>query len=282
MPTLNVDGAALHVRERGAGETVLLLHSAGNTGGQWDALGSWLENDFRLLAPDLYDCGATAAWNQDRAMGYDDVAALLSPLLRQGDPVHLVGHSFGGGVALRLAAAHPDRLRTLTLIEPGGYQLLQEAGRGDLWREFLQVMERFRNAVAEDDHDAAWEPFFNLYCSHAAPWRALPEATRQAIIEKTPHQLRVYEAQASNPTRLSDIRRLTCPTLVIHGHATHEPERVICELIAANAPLGRSAEVPGAGHMAPLTHAREVARLLRAHFGRRAGRSNVTCRCRTC
>lgn len=56
---------ALHVRERGAGETVLLLHSAGNTGAQWDALGPWLENEFRLLAPDLHDCGATAAWNQD-------------------------------------------------------------------------------------------------------------------------------------------------------------------------------------------------------------------------
>lgn len=247
---------------------MLLVHSAGNTGAQWDALGTWLEDDFRLLAPDLYDCGATAAWKRDRAMGYDDVAALLSPLVWQGEPVHLVGHSFGGGVALRLAAAHPDSLRTLTLIEPGGYQLLQEAGREDLWLEFLHVMERFRSAAARDDQVAAWEPFFNLYCSHAAPWRALPEATRRAIMKKTPDQLRVYDAQASNPTRLRDIRRLPCPTLVIHGQATGEPERVICELIAANAPMGRRAEVSGAGHMAPLTHAQEVARLLRAHVGR--------------
>jgi len=272
MPTLNVDGVALHVRERGAGETVLLLHSAGNTGAQWDALGSWLENDFRLLAPDLYDCGDTADWSQRRAMTYDDAAALLAPLLLQGDPVHLVGHSFGGGVALRLAAAHPDSLRTLTLIEPGGYQLLRETGREDLWLEFLQLMERFRSAVARDDLDAAWEPFFDFYCSHAAPWRALPAATRRAIEQKTPHQLRVYEAQASNPTRLSDIRRLPCPTLVIHGEATHDPERVICELVAANAPRGRGAEVPGAGHMAPVTHAQQVARLLLEQFGRPGGR----------
>lgn len=265
MPTLTVDGLALHVRERGAGPTLLLLHSAGNTGAQWDALGSWLDHDFRLCAPDLFDCGATAAWPHDRAMHCDDVASLLTPLLLQAAPVHLVGHSFGGSVAMRLAASHPQCLRTLTLIEPGGYQLLQEAGREDLWLDFQQVVQDFRGAAARGDSDAAWGPFFALYCSHVAPWRALSASTRQAIGRKTPEQLRVYDAQQSNPTRLADIRRLPCPTLVIHGQTTREPQRVICELIAANAPLGQRAEVPGAGHMSPITHARQVAGLLRAH-----------------
>ena len=119
MPTLIVDGVSLHVRERGTGETVLLLHSAGNTGAQWKALGEALGDGFRLLAPDLYDCGATSDWTQEREMGYDDVGCLLSSLLKQNGPLHLVGHSFGGGVALRLAAAYPECLRTLTLVERG-------------------------------------------------------------------------------------------------------------------------------------------------------------------
>lgn len=266
-----MDGVALHVRERGTGEPVLLLHSAGNTGAQWNALADALGRGFHLLAPDLYDCGATAAWTQDREMAYDDVARLLSPLLQQHGPLHLVGHSFGGGVALRLAAAHPDSLRTLTLIEPGAYQLLQEGGRDDLWQNYLRIMGDFRSAVAAGQLDAAWETFFDLYCSHVAPWRALSESTRQAIIKKTPHQLRVYGAQASNPTRLRNIQQLACPTLVIHGETANEPERVLCELIAAQAPLGRSAVVMGAGHMAPLTHAPEVAALLRAQIGLRLG-----------
>lgn len=271
MPTLNVDGVSLHVRERGAGETVLLLHSAGNTGAQWTALGDALGEGFRLLAPDLYDCGSTSAWTQDREMGYDDVARLLSSLLQENGPLHLVGHSFGGGVALRLAATHPECVRTLTLMEPGAYQLLQEAGRDDLWLDFQRVMDAFRGAVAEGDPDTAWALFFDAYCSHVGPWRALPEATREAIKKKTPAQLRVYGAQASNPTRLSHIRQLACPTLVIHGQASQAPERAVCELIATHAPLGRIAEVPQAGHMAPLTHAQAVAEVLRAHIGRRGG-----------
>ncbi len=269
MPTLNIDGVSLNVRERGAGETVLLLHSAGNTGAQWNALGDALGDGFRLLAPDLYDCGATSAWMQDREMGYDDVGRLLSPLLKQNGPLHLVGHSFGGGVALRLAVAHPECLRTLTLVEPGAYQLLQEAGRDNLWLDFQRVMNNFRRAVAEGDRDTAWSLFFDAYCSHVGPWRALPDTTRNAIQERTPVQLRVYGAQDSNPTRLNHIRQLACPTLVIHGQKSQEPERVVCELIAANAPLGRIAEIPEAGHMVPLTHAPAVAGLLREHLRQR-------------
>lgn len=269
MSTLNVDGVSLYVRERGRGQTVMLLHSAGNTGAQWKALGDALGDDFRLLAPDLYDCGATSAWTQNREMSYDDVESLLSPLLKQNGPLHLVGHSFGGGVALRLAAAYPEYLRTLTLVEPGAYQLLQEAGREDLWLDFQRVMDDFRRAVAEGDTDTAWTLFFDAYCSHVGPWLALPETTREVIKEKTPVQLRVYGAQASNPTRLCHIRQLACPTLLIHGQESHEPERVVCELIAANAPQGRIVEVPKAGHMVPLTHAHAVADLLRVHFSQR-------------
>ena len=66
---------------------------------------------------------------------------------------------------------------------------------------------------------------------------------------------------------LSHVRQLVCPTLVMHGQASQEPERVVCELIATYAPLGHRSEVPGAGHMAPLTHAPEVANLLRQHIG---------------
>lgn len=266
MPTLDVDGVSLHVREHGSGEPVLLLHSAGNSGAQWTALGDALGDGFRLLAPDLYDCGRTSAWTQEREMGYDDVADLVTPLLTENGPLHVVGHSFGGGVALRLAATHPDYVRSLTLIEPGGYQMLQEAGRDDLWLHFKRVMDDFRQAVSKGDPDAAWAQFFEVYCSHLEPWHALPDSMRQAIKKKTPDQLRIYGAQASNPTRLSDIQRLACPTLLIHGQQSQEPERVLCQLIAANAPLGRSAEIPDAGHMAPLTHAQDVAEHLREHI----------------
>jgi pimeloyl-ACP methyl ester carboxylesterase len=268
MPTLKFGGTSLHFRERGSGETVLLIHSAGNTGTQWNAIASRLDEEFRLVTPDLYNCGGTSAWTENRPMGFDDEAALLAPLLQRCDVVHLVGHSFGGGVALRLAAAHAAQIRSLSLIEPAAYQVLREVGRDDLWLEFLEVKNRFQADARKGELDRAWQPFFDYYCSHADPWHTLPASVRSSIMQKTTTQLHVYEAQETNPTRLADLRRLSCPTLVIHGELTTAPERGLCEVIAANAPLGYGAEVAGAGHMLPLSHAAMVADLLRAHVQR--------------
>ena len=266
MPTLMMGSTALHFRERGSGETLLLIHSAGNTGAQWDALADLFGEEFHLLAPDLYDCGATGAWSQKRPMTFDDEAALLAGLLHRIEgSVHLVGHSFGGGVALRLTAAHPGRIRSLTLIEPAAYQVLCEVGCKDLWLEFVRVKNRFLAAARRGDHESAWRQFFDYYCSHAGPWRALPEAVRMTIMQKTQAQLHVYAAQETNPTRLADISRLSCPTLLIHGALTTRPESGLCGVIARNAPRGRSAVVDGAAHMLPLTHATVVAELIREH-----------------
>lgn len=275
MPTLEVGSVTLHFRERGSGETVLLIHSAGNTGTQWDGIAALLDNEFRLVAPDLYDCGGTGAWTENRPMGFDDEAALLAPLLQRCGVVHMVGHSFGGGVALRLAAAHGAQIRSLALIEPAAYQVLREVGRDDLWHEFLEVKNRFQADAHGGELDQAWQSFFDYYCSHAGPWRALPASVRSSIMQKTATQLHVYEAQETNPTRLADLRRLSCPTLVIHGESTTAPERGLCEAIAANAPLGYSAEVAGAGHMLPLSHAAMVADLLRTHFQRATAASRA-------
>ena len=80
---------------------------------------------------------------------------------------------------------------------------------------------------------------------------ALPEATREAIKKKTPAQLRVYGAQASNPTRLSHIRQLACPTLVIHG--VDDPlVPVACGEDLAQRIANATADfIPGMGHDLP-------------------------------
>ena len=266
MPTLMIGSTALHYREHGSGEMLLLIHSAGNTGAQWDALSDLLGEEFHLLAPDLYDCGGTGAWPRHRPMSFDDEAALLAGLLdRIQGRVHLVGHSFGGGVALRLAASHGERIRSLTLIEPAAYQVIREVGREDLWLEFLRVKNCFQAAALRGDHEAAWQPFFDYYCGQSGSWRSLPNPVRTAIMQKTQAQLNVYAAQETNPTRLADIKRLSCPTLAIHGALTTLPEAGLCAVIAANAARGRSAAVEGAGHMLPLTHAAVVAQLIREH-----------------
>ncbi|MBC8092395.1 MAG: alpha/beta fold hydrolase, partial [Pseudonocardia sp.] len=81
--------------------TVVLLHSSVSGSRQWRKLVADLEPRFRVLALDLLGYGSTPAWSGDRPQRLTDQAALVHAALAGVDgPVGLVGHSFGGAVAM--------------------------------------------------------------------------------------------------------------------------------------------------------------------------------------
>src|SRR3546814_6449107 len=90
----------------------------------------------------------------DKAALADDAAAVLRVLdARTGgaSDFHLVGHSYGGAVALKIALTRPQRVLSLTLIEPVVFHLLPLAGDDEdmrLYRTILGVRDRLRGAVA--------------------------------------------------------------------------------------------------------------------------------------
>ena len=96
--------------------TLICLHSSGSTGGQWAALRSQLETKLRVLTPDLHGHGAAPAWNGSDddivAADADKVAHLAQSV--PGD-IHLVGHSYGGAIALRVALYHPGSVTSVAV-----------------------------------------------------------------------------------------------------------------------------------------------------------------------
>ena len=104
MLNLDVDGVSIAVTTAGAGAPMVLLHCSGSSAAQWRDLGAILARDFHIAAPDFYGCGSTGAWPGRRPIRLADHAHMVAEVVRaHGYPVHLVGHSFGGAVALRLA-----------------------------------------------------------------------------------------------------------------------------------------------------------------------------------
>jgi pimeloyl-ACP methyl ester carboxylesterase len=80
---------------------------------------------FRTLAVDLYGCERSPDWPGDQPLSLADEVALLEPVLAAtGARFHLIGHSYGGGVALKVALAHPGWLASLVVFEPVLFSLL--------------------------------------------------------------------------------------------------------------------------------------------------------------
>src|SRR5512138_3457520 len=100
-------------------QPVILLHCSGSSGAQWRTLASTLEARHLVAAPDLIGYGSAAPWTGRAPFSLaQEAGPILSLIGTLGEPVHLVGHSYGGAVALHIALTRPELVRSLTLIEP--------------------------------------------------------------------------------------------------------------------------------------------------------------------
>jgi pimeloyl-ACP methyl ester carboxylesterase len=265
MPTVTVDRISAHVAEAGEGEPVVLLHSGAGEGRDWRRFMAELPAGYRCAALDFYGCGRTPSWPGPGALTIDDQAQLAATLARGiGEPVHLCGHSYGGAVALRLAVTHPELVRTLSLVEPQCYPLMRETG-DPLYEVSKSAWESFCAAIERGEPERGWRQFIDYY-SGAGFWDRLRPEIRAGFVATSP--IERWAVLFSNPTTLDDVRRLRMPTLVLCGENTTEPESRMCQLVAGAAPHGTLAMLPAAGHMAPITHPKEVAARIALHISK--------------
>ncbi|MFL5276347.1 MAG: alpha/beta fold hydrolase, partial [Myxococcales bacterium] len=111
-------------REAGSGPGIVCLHSNASSSGQWRTLMDLLAPKFHVLAADSYGAGKSPP-RPARTMLRDEVALLEPVFARAGDPFALVGHSYGGAIALVAAAMQPKRVRALALYEPTLFALVE-------------------------------------------------------------------------------------------------------------------------------------------------------------
>lgn len=118
---VEVHGHARAFRVLGTGSTVLLLlHGIGSDGATWDTVASALAERFTVIVPDLLGHGRSAKPRADYSIGgyANGMRDLLGAL--DIDRVTVVGHSFGGGVAMQFAYQFPERTDRLVVVAGGG------------------------------------------------------------------------------------------------------------------------------------------------------------------
>jgi pimeloyl-ACP methyl ester carboxylesterase len=197
---------------------------------------------FRLLVVDRRGFGCSPDVDRsDYAVDAADVAGLL------GDGAHLVGHSYGGVVAMLAAARRPGAVRSLALIEPAAHRAA--AGHPAV----AAALHWMRTAVADPAASASAEEWL----------RRSTEAVGMPALEPTPERLRaVRTAMTERPCwdaeiPVSDLAAAPWPKLVIAGTWETAPPAyreiagaasIACAEVVAESIGGRMLRVPGASH----------------------------------
>jgi len=268
MPNMEFNGARVAYSESGSGEPVIALHSSASSSVQWKAFHQGMGSRFHVLTPDLCGYGDSDGWRGDGPISLareaDRIAAIMDRLV---EPVHLVGHSYGGAVALRLAMDKPHRVRSLTLIEPVAFQVLRQGEDPDriLFSEISGIAGAVSDAVTSGNFHKGMARFVD-YWNGPGTWRRLDTDRQHALMRLTPKLALDFWAACTDPARHEDYRHLHTPTLILRGDLSPPPVRRIAELLAAQLPTARLETIDGAGHMLPLTHPAPVMRLAQRHL----------------
>ena len=103
----------------GSGQTVVLLHGAGDSAGTWSSVVSKLTPRYRVVIPDLAGHGRSAPSSGPLSVGHvlTGLEAVMQSIPR--DPAVIVGNSLGAWAALHYARQHPDRVARLVLVNGG-------------------------------------------------------------------------------------------------------------------------------------------------------------------
>ncbi len=259
-------GGAVRWQTFGTGpRTAVALHCSLAHSGEWTGIMAHLGDAFTMAAMDLPGHGRSADWD-----GTGDYigACGAAALERMNDgPVDLIGHSGGAVAALVAALTAPDMVRTLTLIEP----TLFAAVRGSrVWQDFAPKLEPFEAAARAGDMDDSARKFMSIW-GDGTSWEMLEPRARAYFAARMHLIGAAFPALYHDSLGLLDADRLEgldCPVMLIAGDASPPVIRPIAEAIAARLPDVGVATVPGAGHMCPVTHAEQVAGLIRVNISR--------------
>lgn len=261
MPVVRANGIDIFYEDGGgAGEPVVLIHGHSVDLRMWAA--QWLAlraAGLRVIRYDVRGHGRSSApeggytWPVYAA----DLRALLDALGVA--TAHLVGFSMGGGIALQFALDHPQRVRSLVLIDAAVPGFAYST-------DFADTVAALVEAVRAEGWPAAAErlwlphPLFDGLRRHPATFQVV----RDMVLAFPARDYLVDEPPPEGPEAIDRLAELRAPVLVLVGAEDLPDFRLAAELVAANAPHARLVVVPGAGHMLPLERPDEVNRLLRA------------------
>lgn len=178
-----------------------------------------------------------------------DLATVVDAAPDSGEPLVLVGHSYGGNVALAFTDRHPGRVSGVVVYESPMS-----------WEPWWPKDSAGGNAVAwQDDPQEAAERFMRRLIGDER-WDRLPPATRRARRSEGPAMVgELADLRRSAPWRPD---RIGVPVLALRGEHGQDHHRLGVEALGRMLSDVETAVVPGARHFGPNTHPDEVATLV--------------------
>ncbi len=264
---MNDIAAGIDYTDTGKGPTLLFVPGSYSTPAAWKPIQRLLPAQWRMLATSLCGYGQTL---ETRRAGHADMSHQLRVLeavaQRVPGPLHLVGHSFGGTVALVAALSGRIPVASLTLFEANPLALLHHHGHADLYLATRRMSDAFEQAVLDGEHDAPARIID--FWGGAGSFAAMPAPVQDYCRQTAPANVLDWHTDFGHDFSGAELARLEMPVLLVRGAHANPAMVAMTDILAAHLPRGRFEVMAGASHFLISTHPQQCAALLDTHLAR--------------
>jgi pimeloyl-ACP methyl ester carboxylesterase len=253
------------LREEGQGPAVLLLPGSYATPAAWKGIQSTLRSNIRALSTSLPGYGTTPEVRPENDANIDRLIEFVGQVFdAAGEPLHVVGHSWGAH--LLLAAVLAQRIKPLSLVCFEANPIFAQPVNGPFaWRPEIELMvNRFEAALAAKDPDAA-SIIIDFYSSPGT-FLAMPENVRTFCRASALTNLRDWHSAATFTPSFEAFASFDLPVTLVCGSETPVPILDVNKQLVAHIPRARERVVDGADHFLISTHPAACAEILDAHL----------------
>ncbi len=255
-------------RVKSATPSVWALHASASNATQWTALARQLSSTYSFMAPEL------PGYRGPAMRGPLGLARKALPVVdmieKGGTPVHLVGHSMGGAVALKIAAMRPDLVASLALYEPMLPTILGDRINSEERRALgaiNAVAARLSATVACGVPEEGMAGFIDFW-NGAGTWSSLGPKLRKKLSAQAMQVVSDFNDMSVETLGAAETSSIKVPVLLMSG--THSPAvtQQIARRLVSSLPDVAHVELHGAGHMAPVEQFQWINTLIAAALQR--------------
>ncbi len=242
------------------GENILCLHSSLSSSKQWDRFAMGTSKFYRVVAADLCGYGSIPKRKYlNGALSLEDEIELLVPTLKtMSGPIHLVGHSYGAAVALKLALTFPERFSSMTVYEPVLFSLLfSNPSTQEMANEVMRVISNIQIDCRIGQSDNATRKFIDFW-SGSGTWSQFPIHRQIEMSARIRVVLSNFGALLAEQDTQRKLGELNIPTFCLYGLRSPALSIKISKILGEIMPDITLQSQMDIGHMGPVTHGQQI------------------------
>jgi pimeloyl-ACP methyl ester carboxylesterase len=251
-----VNGVDFHVEQSGTGEPLILVHGGWGSTARWSLIADDLGAAFHYVAYDRRGHGnsGTSDTPPTRIDQEDDLAGLIETL--DIGPAHVVGSSFGGSIALGLAARRPDLVRSVSAHEP---PLVDFARDDPHVVDVVALIPELLELIHAGKREQAAQVFAERVAIGPGVWDVMPLEVKEAMV----HNADAFAAeQLDTRWGAADLSGIESPVLLTKGDQSPAWFAPVIAGVHATIPQATLTTIAGAGHIPHITHPQEYVELI--------------------